>query len=759
MKILFYIILYMELIKQNIEDILDIKGIKNNFINNEPFSEKYITLAQKWSKLPMYKDKKSIEKFFKLLNKCNVILLISGTGSGKTVLVPKFVLKYVMSIGLKGKIAVTNPKTLTTVYNAEYGAITLDIELGKEVGYKYRGSPSNAVSEQTRLIYCTDGLILATILGGDPLLKDYEGVIIDEAHERQINIDILLKLIKDLIKKRPDFKLIIMSATINATVFRDYFNTDDIKYGEMEVSGESNFEITQNWQSPKIKVDRSNYVDIAVDKIMEIINTTDTGDILVFVPITSDAVKGCTLLKTKCLTDLKTKTLTCDNIYCVEVFAQMKHDDKEMAVSKDLYKTKGFTRKVIFATNVAESSITFDGLVYVIETGYELGNYYDYKTNSYVVTKKYTSQAQIKQRIGRAGRTQAGVSYHLYSKTDYNKLELYPKPNIDVIDLTDNILSFFKYSKTLKNIITLVRGLISVPKVEHFITGLYKLHFINAIKLVRPKDFDEDKKATSNTKLLLSGKDIKWNSIHKYSELLKLMNGTITTIGYSILKFRSSPVISALTIIISYYMKCQPEIICIMAICEITDGKINSLFEYNKKYLKSVQSYFKDFIYNGSDHLTAYNIYTYLYLKDETKYLSRKKFKEIKNRIEQLEYNAKSITDTQYEYMKTKYNIIGKEPYSDIVKNIIYVLGLSHNYNLLKKTGKNKYKSLNYLTNSETILQYCDIINKNINEHNNVICNTLVNAFGKQSFQCITSIPNNIMSDLINYEKNLNIII
>ena len=153
-------------------------------------------------------------------------------------------------------------------------------------------------------------------------------------------------------------------------------------------------------------------------------------------------------------------------------------------------------------------------------------------------------------------------------------------------------------------------------------------------------------------------------------------------------------------------MKCQQEIICIMAICEVTDGKLNSLFDYNKKYIMEVRSYFKEFIYKGSDHITAYNIYTYLYLKDDTKYLNKRKFKEIKNRIEQLEYNAKSITDKQYEYMKTKYNIIVREPYSDIVKNIIYVLGLSHNYNLLKKMGKNKYKSLNYLNNSHDTLRF-----------------------------------------------------
>ena len=743
----------MELIKKNIDDILDINGVGVNFINNQPYSTDYKELAAKWGKLPMYKDKKSIRRFFDLLDTCSVILLVSGTGSGKTVLVPKFFLKYVYSMGLPGKIAVTNPKTITTVYNAEYGAKTLDIELGQEVGYRYRGSPANVISDDTRLIYCTDGLILAILLGGDPLLKDYEGIIIDEAHERHINIDILLKLVKDLISKRPTFKLIIMSATINTSVFREYFNTDDIKYGEMEVSGESNYAIQQNWLSPKLYVNRSNYIDVAVNQIIQIINTTDTGDILVFIPLTNDAVRGCKLLQLKCPSEITTKKLTCNQIYCVEVFAKMKPDNKDLAVSKDLYKTKGFERKVIFATNVAESSITFDGLVYVVDTGFELASYYDYKNNSNVITKTFTTQAQIKQRIGRAGRTQPGVAFHLYNERQYSKLKLYPTPNINVIDLTNNILSFFKNSRVLKNIISLVEGLISIPLIEHFISGLYKLHFINAIKLIKPADFESSKDSTSDDKLLLTNDDIKWDTIHSYETLDSEMNGTLTTIGYSLLKFRSSPIISALSIMMGYYMECQNEIICIMAICEITDGNFNSLFHYNKKQINVVQSYFKPYVYNNSDHITAYNIYTKLYLNAETQYLNKKTFKAIRKRIQQLELYAKSIKKDKYDHMKDKYNIVTKSPYKDFTLNIIYVLALSHYYNLIKQDLDNNYISVNFLNNSKAVAEYSAIMSDNIDHLEFAICENLVDAFGNKSFQCITSIPSNIMLDLIKNEN------
>lgn len=736
----------METINKNIKDILDIKGVSNNFLTDQPYSDQYKELAAKWGKLPMYKDKESIKKFFELLNTCNVILLQSSTGSGKTVLVPKFFLKYVMTNGLKGKIAVTNPKVLTTVYNAEYGAKTLDVNLGDEVGYKYKGAPSSSTSDKTRLLYCTDGLILSKLLGGDTLLKDYIGVIIDEAHERHIQIDILLKLLKDLILKRPDFKLIIMSATINAKIFRDYYNIKGIKYGEMEVSGETTFPIDQNWLDKKVKVTRSNYVELAVERCFEIINSSDSGDIIVFVATTKDAEKGCELIQTTCPSKLKTKKTTCNKLFCIEVYSKMKQSNKDLAVSKDLYKTQGYDRKIIFATNVAESSITFDGLVYVIDSGYELGNYYDYKDNSYVVTKKYTSQAQIKQRIGRAGRTQPGISYHLYTKYVYNELDVYPTPNISVVDLTDFVLSFIKYSKVLKNMVRLVKDLITVPNFQQVISGLFKLHFIKSIKIIKSEDFDRDTKTSSDEKLLLSTDDIKWNKLKSYEDLNKY-NGVLTTLGHCILKFSSSPSLSALAIILAKYLNCQKEMIQIMAICEVTDGKINSLFNYSKKELNTVKNYLKQYVYNGSDHITAFNIYNELYLQGNTKYLNNKTFGTIKERIEQLNKNSESINEERYNYMNEKYNLIKIKLYDNLIDNIIFVLGLSHNYNLIKQKSKLKYLSINYLKNSEADIEYCNIMPE-IKHTEFAICHTLVNAFANKSFQCITQIPKFIIDDI-----------
>jgi pre-mRNA-splicing factor ATP-dependent RNA helicase DHX15/PRP43 len=731
----------MEYIENNINDILDVDGKKVNFLTDKQYSEEYIKLSEKWRQLPMYKDKSSVKNFFNLLHNKQVILLISGTGSGKTVLVPKFFLKYVKMLGLNGKIAITNPKILTTMYNAEYGAKTLDVKLGEEVGYKYKGAPQNSIGPNTKLLYVTDGLILATILSGDTLLSEYQGIIIDEAHERHIQIDILLRLIKNILPIRPEFKLIIMSATINPTIFKDYFDNSNISFGIIEVSGESNYPITQNWLDPKIKINRSNYIDVAVERCLNIIDTTKTGDILIFVPTQNDAIKGCQSLKKNCPEKLKTKKTICDKLYCVEVFSKMKLINKDMAVSKDLYKTKGFDRKIIFATNVAESSITFDGLIYVIETGFELANYYVANSNSYVISKKYTSQAQIKQRIGRAGRTQPGVSYHLYTKDSYNNLKLYPEPNISVIDLTDIILSLIKYSKTINNFISVIKDLITVPRIEQITYGIYKLYFNKCLKLIDSKSDN-----------ILNIDSIKWHKINSYDKMLDTFNGTLTSIGINILRFKSSSVLSALAMLMSKYMNCETDIAIIMAAIEISNGKLESVFDIDSKKINIIIKYFEKITINGSDHLTFLNIYKENYLTKNYKYLNRKLFDNIEKRATQLLMYVNKISTKTYKHMKIKYKLVQSDPYNDIQTNITYVLALSHLYNLLQKKSNNIYTSVNFIENSVAPLEYFKLTPP-IKKHTNfVICNSLSDTFGRKNFQCLTQIPDSIMVNILKNE-------
>ena len=707
------------------KDILDSKGKKKNFLNKNKYSNEYKKLGQFWSKLPLYEDEKKVKEFFKLLDENQVILLVSGTGSGKTVLVPKFVLKYIVSQKLEGKIAVTNPKSLTTKNNAIYGASTLDVKLGEEVGYNFKGAPSDSSSDKSKLLYVTDGLILAKILSGDKLLKDYQCVIIDEAHERNIQIDILLKMLKEVLYERQDFKLIIMSATINSKVFRDYYDNGKLKYGEIEVSGKSNYPINQYFLDPKEKVSRGNYVEKAVERCFEIINSDKEGDIIVFIATTNDAIKGCKLLKELCPLNMKMK---CNQTYCVEVYANMKDEDKELAIDKDLFKkTNIYKRKVIFATNVAESSITFDGLVFVIDSGYELKNYYDVKDNAIIVSKMHTSQAQIKQRIGRAGRTQPGVSYHLYSKDAYDKFKQYPEPNIRVTDITDFILSFIKYSKTIHNMLDIIEDFITVPLLEQVILSLHKLHFMDCIKIV---NLNDDK---------LSLDKVNWLEFKSFDDIKKKINGTITSIGIYCLYFRSSPITTGIALFMSKHLNCYNEILKIIAILEITDGKILDLLDYKKKETKNVINYFNNNIFEYSDFLTVLAIYNNNYKNNKTSYLNLKTFKLIDKRIEQLDNNFNKINENLYSRIIEKYNINQIKVSEDLEKNFTTVLLHTFKYNLIKKVKNSIYKSINFLNNSLAECEYNDLITDGIFK-GSAICYRLSNIFGQKSFSFISQI-------------------
>ena len=734
----------MNIIKENIKDILDSKGKNKNFLTNEKYTPEYLELAKVWSKFPIYSDAKKLLEFFELVDKNQVVLVVSGTGSGKTVICPKLLLKYFMSNKVEGKIAITNPKILPTVKNAEFSAKCLDVKLGHEVGYAYANAPDESSSEFTKLLYCTDGLLASTILGGDKYLSKYSGVIIDEAHERVINIDILLSLLKEVLFERPEFKLIIMSATIDSKVFKDYYVKDKIKYGELYVSGEPNFPIAHNWLDKDVRVSEWNYVDKAFDICINIMESSDSGDIIVFVPAVTDAIKGCRLLKEQCSNKMKIKKETCSSTYCIEVYGKMDDEMKDLATSKDLYKVEGYKRKVIFATNVAESSMTFDGLVYVIDTGLELHSFYNYEINASSIVKQHTTQAQIKQRIGRTGRTANGIAYHLYTEKDYNNFKQYPDTAILLNDLTDIFLQVINYARTLSNVINIFKNLITPPHVKQFINTLYKLYFIDAVKII----------AGESTKVDIN--DINYDTIKNWSNLDQY-NGAITSVGYNLLKFRNiyTPILSAYAIIISHYMECSREMIIIMGILDETNAQIKNLFKYQQQEEMNVINYFQPAIVQMSDHLTILNIYNDFYLAGKTKYLQLEVFEKIKNRIDSIIDICNTIDDEKFTAMKEKYIRISIPPFKNLNDNIIYSLGLSHYFNLIRKIDDN-YESQHYLLNSVAKGEFCKLIKKASGTEyarEYAICSGLSDAFGKKSFKCITHISKEIMTIISGVES------
>ena len=224
--------------------ILDPEGKYKNPLTNEPYTERYFEGTKFWSTLPMYEVR---EKALKTISEHQVTLVVSGTGSGKTVLTPKFVLHL---LNYRGKVVVTIPKQAPVKEAAEFAADNLDVTLGQQVGYKYRGSPATAASKSTNLLYATDGLLLEKLKRSDPLLKEFDAIIIDEAHERNVRIDFLLLMLKRVLRQRPDLKLIIMSATIDEKVFLDYYK--DFNIGHLNAGENPNFPVTEHFLTKPI---------------------------------------------------------------------------------------------------------------------------------------------------------------------------------------------------------------------------------------------------------------------------------------------------------------------------------------------------------------------------------------------------------------------------------------------------------------------------------------------------------------------------
>jgi hypothetical protein len=189
----------------------------------------------------------------------------------------------------------------------------------------------------------------------------------------------------------------------------------------------------------------------------------------------------------------------------------------------------------------------------------------------------------------------------------------------------------------------------------------------------------------------------------------------------------------------SKYLNCYEEILKVIAILEITDGKISDLFNYKKKETEDVINYFSDNIVEYSDFLTVLSIYNNNYINNKTTYLNLKVFKLIDDRIKQLDYTFNKINEDLYSRIIEKYNIKKIKISEDLEKNITTTLYNGFKYNLIKKNKNNMYKSLNFLNNSQAECKYNDLITQGVFEKN-AICYQLSNVFGQKSFSFISSL-------------------
>jgi HrpA-like RNA helicase len=612
--------------------ILDPKGLNINPLTNKPYENLYVDAkenpntyvgyAERWSRFPVYEHR---DEFIKEIASHQVILMDSGTGSGKTVIMPKLalhVLKY------EGNVVVTIPKQLIVVSNAEYAAKCLDVKLGEEVGFSHRSRKMR--SNKTRLLYTTDGSI-TTKLMIDPLLKGIDILIIDEAHERNVQIDFLLLLVKQTLRLRPDFKLIIMSATIDIKKFENYYK--EFSFIHLYGGEATPYPIKDVFLQNTLK-DQRKFIQNAVDKVYDILTHNDDGDILVFVTSGNEGRKGCDLLKEKTRNGIIDGTI---KPYCTKLYAGLKKEDENLAVAKNTYKAlsvdNGFpyNRKVVFSTNVAESSLTVDGVKFVIDSGLELKESYNFKGDYRNLNNDWITNAQRMQRRGRAGRTGPGECYYLYTKKQCDDMKKFPDPPILTSNLSDELLRLLN-SDFIKNVEDLIKFL------DLLMDKIPKENLDIMIKKLLQLGFIEQKQKT----FCLSNLGKETNKYNKYlSPTLAKFYIYCKELGY---KFEGAT---------------------IAIILEKLGGKISELiqpmqrhFEYDKEKKKEYENKIKTFSNNLGDVITAFRIYeeyrSRIMNKEKSKTEIEKYFKFIKVRT--LSFIDKNIKEFKYDFIFEKRN-------------------------------------------------------------------------------------------------------
>ncbi|WP_037572062.1 ATP-dependent RNA helicase HrpA [Spirochaeta cellobiosiphila] len=342
----------------------------------------------------------------------NQVLILSGaTGSGKTTQIPKFCLE--AGRGVSGRIGCTQPRRIAATSVASRIAEELGQPLGKDVGFKIRFAEN--LNNEGYIKVITDGVLLAETQG-DPFLNEYDTLIIDEAHERSLNIDFLLGILKSLLHKRRDLKLIITSATIDTQKFSKAFEGAPI----IEVSGRT-YPVDVKYAPIE---EEDNVAEACALKTADILSSTNTGDILIFLPTENDIRETVDNLQ----------GLGLGHTEVLPLYARLSRNEQNK-----VFKPGDF-RRVIVSTNVAETSLTIPRIRYVIDSG--LARISQYSPGSRAMSLPITriSRSSADQRKGRAGRVQEGICIRLYSEEDYRNREEFTLPEILRTNLSEVIL-------------------------------------------------------------------------------------------------------------------------------------------------------------------------------------------------------------------------------------------------------------------------------------------------------------------------------
>lgn len=386
---------------QKLED-----GPKNPFTGHD-FTTKYFDILKTRRDLPVHAQR---EEFLKIFHSTQIMVFVGETGSGKTTQIPQFVL-YDEMPHLTGKqVACTQPRRVAAMSVAARVADEMDVELGEEVGYNIRFE--NNSGPKTILKYMTDGMLLREAMEDHDLTR-YSCIILDEAHERTLATDILMGLLKQVSVRRPDLKIIIMSATLDAEKFQNYFNNAPL----LAVPGRTH--PVEIYYTPEFQRD---YLDAAIRTVLQIHATEGEGDILLFLTGEEEIEDACRKISLE--GDELVREQNCGPLKVYPLYGSLPpHQQQKIFEPAPTNPNPNGRpgRKVIISTNIAETSLTIDGIVYVVDPGFSKQKVYNPRVRVESLLVSPISKASAQQRAGRAGRTRPGKCFRLYTEEAFKK--------------------------------------------------------------------------------------------------------------------------------------------------------------------------------------------------------------------------------------------------------------------------------------------------------------------------------------------------
>lgn len=365
------------------------------------------------TQLPIFEKR---DEIIRSLRTSQVTVISGETGSGKTTQLPLLCLE--AGLGQKGIIGCTQPRRIAALSLADYVSSCFE-STANIVGYKIRFREQ--VNADTKIKFMTDGILLSEI-SHDPLLSKYDAIIIDEAHERSVNIDFLLGYMRVLLLKRPDLRLIVSSATIDTRLFSRIFHNAPI----ITVNGRL-FPVEIRYK-PAIELWKGQcmdcYIEGVLEAVHEILQEKEKGDILIFLPTIEDIFETVNRLTHFCSDDITILPL---------------HSRMSAALQRNIFKPVN-GRKIVVATNIAETSITVPGIRYVIDSGLARMLSYEPSIGFNRMPIERISKASAQQRAGRCGRVSDGICIRLYSEQDFQSRPNYTTPEIRRTNLAGVIL-------------------------------------------------------------------------------------------------------------------------------------------------------------------------------------------------------------------------------------------------------------------------------------------------------------------------------